>query len=163
MPVIKLKHFSLLVLKNLLKSEFTTILTASTLLLPRVLKTRFFITMAGWGGFEPPKRFRLHAFQACAFSHSATDPFHTTGLAPVDQPSAILINSTNLICYFSILSTYRAIISTSKFTLSSLLVLRSVVFWMVWGIMLMLIRQPLSLSVTLFTVRLIPFTVIEPL
>ena len=23
-------------------------------------------------GFEPPKRFRLHAFQACALSHSAT-------------------------------------------------------------------------------------------
>ena len=27
------------------------------------------------GGFEPPLRFRKHAFQACAFSHSATSPF----------------------------------------------------------------------------------------
>ena len=26
------------------------------------------------GGFEPPLRFRKHAFQACAFSHSATSP-----------------------------------------------------------------------------------------
>lgn len=30
--------------------------------------------MADWGGFEPPIRFRMHAFQACALSHSATDP-----------------------------------------------------------------------------------------
>ena len=28
------------------------------------------------GGFEPPKRFwRLHAFQACLFSHSSTSPW----------------------------------------------------------------------------------------
>ncbi len=28
------------------------------------------------GGFEPPNRFcRLHAFQACLFSHSSTFPF----------------------------------------------------------------------------------------
>jgi site-specific DNA recombinase len=27
------------------------------------------------GGFEPPLRYRKHAFQACAFSHSATSPY----------------------------------------------------------------------------------------
>ena len=31
------------------------------------------------GGFEPPLRFRKHAFQACAFSHSATSPFLLDG------------------------------------------------------------------------------------
>lgn len=31
--------------------------------------------MAEGGGFEPPIRFRrIHTFQACAFSHSATPP-----------------------------------------------------------------------------------------
>jgi hypothetical protein len=32
--------------------------------------------LADRGGFEPPIRFeRIHAFQACAFNHSATCPF----------------------------------------------------------------------------------------
>ena len=30
--------------------------------------------MAKRGGFEPPKPFGLHTFQACAFDHSATSP-----------------------------------------------------------------------------------------
>ncbi len=29
------------------------------------------------GGFEPPLRYRKHAFQACAFSHSATFPYYS--------------------------------------------------------------------------------------
>ena len=32
------------------------------------------ILLAERGGFEPPLRFRKHAFQACAISHSATSP-----------------------------------------------------------------------------------------
>ena len=32
------------------------------------------------GGFEPPKRFRrLHAFQACLFSHSSISPWRFRG------------------------------------------------------------------------------------
>ena len=32
------------------------------------------------GGFEPPLRYRKHAFQACAFSHSATSPVCSLGV-----------------------------------------------------------------------------------
>ena len=32
--------------------------------------------MAERAGFEPAKELPLHAFQACAFNHSATSPFH---------------------------------------------------------------------------------------
>jgi hypothetical protein len=40
-----------------------------------------FVYMAERGGFEPPLRFRKHAFQACAFSHSATSPYNDFLLA----------------------------------------------------------------------------------
>lgn len=37
------------------------------------------------GGFEPPLRFRKHAFQACAFSHSATSPIYFNRVQPPDN------------------------------------------------------------------------------
>ena len=42
----------------------------------KTLVKAFWSLSAERGGFEPPKRFwRLHAFQACLFSHSSTSPW----------------------------------------------------------------------------------------
>ena len=39
------------------------------------IKFCLYLYYAERGGFEPPNRFRrLHAFQACLFSHSSTFP-----------------------------------------------------------------------------------------
>lgn len=43
-----------------------------------VIGVHFFLmgaAPAGWGGFEPPIRCRIHTFQACSFSHSDTSPY----------------------------------------------------------------------------------------
>ena len=42
------------------------------------IKFCLYLYYAERGGFEPPNRFRrLHAFQACLFSHSSTFPLST--------------------------------------------------------------------------------------
>ncbi len=46
------------------------------------IKFCLYLYYAERGGFEPPNRFRrLHAFQACLFSHSSTFPLSTLFMA----------------------------------------------------------------------------------
>ena len=44
-------------------------------------RTSSFLNMAVRGGFEPPIRCRIHAFQACSFSHSDTSPNFLSSIA----------------------------------------------------------------------------------
>tara|TARA_B100000767_G_C19769289_1_gene539143 strand:+ start:3582 stop:3827 length:246 start_codon:yes stop_codon:yes gene_type:complete len=60
--------------KNVLSRGFLMKLNEKKLMSRNKKSPRGLFLNAERGGFEPPLRFRKHAFQACAFSHSATSP-----------------------------------------------------------------------------------------